>query len=271
MYKKGYITNHLLSAAGGTDNTQYSLSAGYFKQTTVMPGQAYSRYSLTGRLDQNIGERVRIGMSTQNSLNVSDGENANPMFQLLTLSPLYNAYNPDGSVYNLPATGSIDATTRNPLLLRNKDSWQQQRKRLRTFNALYGEVKIVDGLKYRINIGLDFFTDNYGHYYGSETPFQNGAANTAQVQNTFSSSYTVENLLMYEKTFAENHKLNVTGLFSTQQIETYDSTVQAQDLPADFTLYYNLGLANTTVVPNGSYARSGLISYMGRVNLFFQG
>jgi len=270
MYKKGYITNHSLSAAGGTDNTQYSLSAGYFKQTTVMPGQAYSRYSLTGRLDQNIGERVRIGMSTQNSLNVSDGENANPMFQLLTLSPLYNAYNPDGSVYKLPATGSIDATTRNPLLLRNKDSWQQQRKRLRTFNALYGEVKIVDGLKYRNNIGLDFFTDNYGHYYGSETPFQNGAANTAQVQNTFSSSYTVENLLMYEKTFAENHKLNVTGLFSTQQIETYGSTVQAQDLPADFTLYYNLGLANTTVVPNGSYAKSGLISYMGRVNYSFK-
>jgi TonB-linked SusC/RagA family outer membrane protein len=259
-----------LSAAGGTDDTQYSLSAGYFKQTTVMPGQAYSRYSLTGRLDQNIGQRVRVGMSTQNSVNVSDGENANPMFQLLTLSPLYNAYNADGSVYNLPATGSIDATTRNPLLLRNANSWQQQRKRLRTFNALYGEVKIVDGLKYRMNIGLDFFTDNYGHYYGSETPFQNGAANTAQVQNTFSSSYTIENLLLYEKTFAENHKLNFTGLFSTQQVETYGSTIQAQDLPADFTLYYNLGLANTTVVPNGSYAKSGLISYMGRLNYSFK-
>ena len=270
MYKKGYITNHSISAAGGTDDTQYSLSAGYFKQTTVMPGQAYARYSLTGRVDQNIGTRVKVGLSTQNSLNVNDGENANPMFQLLTLSPLYNAHNADGSIYNLPATGSIDATTRNPLLLRKTDSWQQQRKRLRTFNSLYGEVKIVDGLKYRVNIGLDFFTDNYGHYYGSETPFQNGAANTAQVGNTFSSSYTIENLLLYEKTFAENHKLNFTGLFSTQEVETFGSTIQAQDLPADFTLYYNLGLANTTVVPNGTYSKAGLVSYMGRVNYSFK-
>jgi TonB-linked SusC/RagA family outer membrane protein len=266
MFQKGYITNHSISAAGGTDDTQYSLSAGYFKQTTVMPGQAYTRYSLTGRIDQTIGSRVKVGLSTQNSINVNDGENANPMFQLLTMSPLYNAYNADGSIYNLPATGSIDATTRNPLLLRKEDTWQQQRRRLRTFNSLYGEVKILESLKYRANIGLDFFADNYGHYYGSETPFQNGAANTAQVQNTNSASYTIENLLIYDKTFAAKHRVNFTGLFSTQMVETYGSTIQAQDLPADFTLYYNLGLANTTVVPNGSYAKSGLISYMGRLN-----
>jgi TonB-dependent starch-binding outer membrane protein SusC len=152
------------------------------------------------------------------------------------------------------------------LLLRKNDLWQQQRRRLRTFNSLYGEVKIVDALKYRINVGLDFFADNYGHYYGAETPFQNGAANTAQVSNTNSASYTVENLLLYDKTFAAKHHVGFTGLFSTQMIETYGSTIQAQDLPADYTMYYNLGLANTTTVPNGNYAKSGLISYMGRLN-----
>ncbi len=270
MFKKGYITSHSIAASGGTDETKYSVSAGYFKQTTVMPGQDYARYSLSGRVDQNIGDRVKIGLSTQNSLNINDGENANPMFQLLTLSPSYNAYNADGSVYNLPATGSIDATTRNPLLLRNGDSWRQQRRRLRTFNALYGEVKIFDGLKYRINVGLDFSTDNYGAYYGSETPFQNGAANTATVTNQFASSYTVENLLLYDKTFADKHHINFTGLFSGQQIETYGSGMSAQDLPSDYTLYYNLGLANTPTGLSGNYAKSGLISYMARVNYSYE-
>jgi TonB-dependent starch-binding outer membrane protein SusC len=270
MFQKGYITNHSISAAGGTDDTQYALSAGYFKQTTVMPGQAYARYSLSGRIDQNIGKRVKIGLSTQNTLNINDGENANPMFQLLTLSPLYNAYNADGSVYGLPATGSIDAVTRNPLLLRNADSWQQQRRRLRTFNALYGEVKILEGLKYRINIGLDFFNDNYGHYYASETPFQNGAANTAQVNNGNSASYTVENLILYEKIFAAKHKVNFTGLFSGQDVESYTSQMSVQDLPANYTLYYNPGLANTVNSLNGNYQRSGLISYMGRLNYGYE-
>jgi TonB-linked SusC/RagA family outer membrane protein len=269
MYKKGYITSHNIGASGGTDETKYSISAGYFKQTTVMPGQDFARYSLSGRVDQNIGQRVKIGLSTLNSLNVNDGENANPMFQLLTLSPLYNAYNADGSVYNLPATGSIDATTRNPLLLRNGNSWRQQRRRLRTFNALYGEVKIFDGLKYRINVGLDFATDNYGTYYGSETPFQNGAANSASVTNQFSASYTVENLLTYDKTFADKHRINFTGLFSGQQVESYGSGMSAQDLPSDYTLFYNLGLANTQTGLSGNYAKSGLLSYMGRLNYGF--
>jgi TonB-linked SusC/RagA family outer membrane protein len=269
MYKNGYYTNHALSVAGGTDDTQYSVSAGYQKQTNEMPGQAFTRYSIGTRIDQKIGERVKVGLSSQNSVNVTDGENANPMFQLLTLSPLYNAYNADGSIYNLPATGSIDATTRNPLLLRNKDSWQQQRRRLRTFNALYGEVKITEGLRYRINVGLDYSNDNFGQYYGSETPFQNGGANAAFVSNSNSASYTIENLLFYEKTFSEVHKLNFTGLFSTQQVETYGSSISAQDLPADFTLYYNLGLATSTIVNQGTYSKSGLISYMGRVNYSF--
>lgn len=270
MYQKGYITNHSISASGGTDETTYSLSSGYFKQTTVMPGQAYARYSLAGRLDQNIGKRVKIGLSTMNTLNINDGENANPMFQLLTLSPLYNAYNADGTIYNLPAVGSIDATTRNPLLLRNKDSWAQQRRRMRTFNSLYGEYKILDGLKYRINIGLDFFNDNFGQYQGSETPFQNGATNTARVTNANSASYTVENLLLYEKTFATDHKINFTGLFSGQSVETFSSDMTANDLPSNAGLYYNLGLATVQVINNGNYAKSGLISYMGRLNYSYK-
>jgi TonB-dependent starch-binding outer membrane protein SusC len=272
MYKTGYYTSHSLNVSGGSDDTQYSVSGGYLKQSNEMPGQDFTRYSLSTRIDQKIGERFKVGVSSQNSVNVTNGENANPMFALLTLSPLYNAYNPDGSIYNLPATGSIDATTRNPLLLRNEGSWTQNRKRLRTFNSLYGEVKITEGLKYRVNVGLDYYTDTYGQYYGSETPFQNGGANSAQTQNATSSSYTVENLLTYEKIFAEKHKLNFTGLYSFQQVETYSSQVSAQDLPADFVQYYNLGLANSQTINDlgaNGYQKYGLISFMGRVNYSF--
>jgi TonB-dependent starch-binding outer membrane protein SusC len=276
MYKNGYITNHSIGVAGGTDQTQYSISGGYFKQTTVLPGQKFTRYSLNAVIDQKIGSRIKVGLNTMNSMNVSDGENANFMFQLLTLSPLYNAYNPDGTIYEQPAIGSVDPQTRNPLLVYRNDNWKQQRRRLRTFNSLYGEVKIVEGLKYRLNVGLDVFQDNYGEYYGSNTPFLNGSTNTAAVRNTNSTSYTAENLLIYEKTFAERHKLLFTGLFSVQENEDYQSAVNANTLPADYIFYYNLGLANSSDAtistnPNNNsfYRKSGLLSYMGRVNYGF--
>lgn len=276
MYKNGYISNHSIGAVGGTDQTQYSVSAGYFKQSTVLPGQKFTRYSVNATIDQKIGERIKIGLNTMNSMNINDGENANFMFQLLTLSPLYNARNPDGSIYEQPAIGSVDPQTRNPLLVNRDDNWKQQRRRLRTFNSLYGEVKIIEGLKYRLNVGLDVFQDNYGEYFGSNTPFLNGSTNTAAVRNTNSWSYTAENLLIYEKTFAERHKLLFTGLFSVQENEDYQSAMNAATLPADYMFYYNLGLANTSAAtistnPNNNsyYRKSGLLSYMGRVNYGF--
>lgn len=271
MYKQGYITNHSIGVAGGSDQTQYSVSGGYFKQTTVLPGQEFTRYSINAVVDQKIGERIKVGFNTMNSYNITDGESANFMFQLLTLSPLYNAYKPDGSINELPAIGSVDPQTRNPLLVNREDNWNQQRKRLRTFNSLYGEVKIAEGFRYRLNLGLDLFQDNYGDYYGSNTPFLNGSTNTAAVRNTNSWSYTAENLLLYDKTFNDRHKLGLTGLFSVQENEEYQSAAIANTLPADYVFYYNLGLATTSSVPlNDSYYRkSGLLSYMGRANYNF--
>jgi TonB-linked SusC/RagA family outer membrane protein len=266
IYKKGYITNHSLGFSGGTENTQYSFGAGYFKETTVLPGQAFSRYSLRATIDQTIGERIKIGVNSLNSVNITDGENANPMFQILTLSPLYKAYNDDGTVYELPATGSIDNLTRNPLLLNNEDLWKQQRRRLRTFNSLYGEINIVDGLKYRANIGLDYSTDEFGDYRGSNTPFLNGGVSTAQLRNETNWSYTLENLLLYEKTLSDKHKLNFTGLFSVQELENSHTTVNMQDVIANPVQFYNIGLANKFQDGTGSYQRWGLLSYMGRVN-----
>jgi TonB-linked SusC/RagA family outer membrane protein len=266
MYKDGFITNHDIGLSGGTEDTQYSLGAGYFKETTVLPGQAFTRYSLRGTIDQKIGDRVKIGLNTLNTLNITDGENVNPMFQIMTLSPLYRAYEADGTINQDPAFGSADPTTRNPLLLYNEDFWSQNRKRLRTFNSLYGEIKIIDGLRYRLNVGLDYFSDTFGQYYGTNTPMINGGVNTAQVRSETNWSYTLENLILFDKTLADNHKINFTGLFSVQELENSFNTTNAQDVAADYLQFYNFGLANTLASANGGYSKWGLLSYMGRVN-----
>jgi TonB-linked SusC/RagA family outer membrane protein len=270
MYKTGYITNHLIGAIGGTAETKVNLSAGYFKQTTVMPGQAFTRYSIQGVVDQKVGNRVKLGLSTKNQFNITDGESISTMFSLLTLSPLFNAYNPDGSINVYPAIGSPSPERINPLLVKDQSTWKEQRRRLRTFNTLYGEINIGKGLTYRANVGLDLSQDNYGSYSGSNTPFRSGGANGADVQNTNSWSYTVENLLTYDKTFGD-HKLLFTGLFSVQEAEDYRSAATSTSLPADYMYYYNLGLGTSSVpLTNNFYTKWGLLSYMGRINYAFQ-
>lgn len=270
MYKTGFITDHSIGVMGGSENTQANISAGYFKQTTVIPGQAFSRYSFQAVVDQKVGTRLKVGLSTKNQFNITDGEGISTMFSLLTLSPLFSAYNDDGTIKTLPAIGSPSPERINPLLVKDQSTWKEQRRRLRTFNSMYAEVNILEGLKYRINAGLDLWQDNYGNYSGSNTPFRSGGANGADVQNTNAYSYTIENVLTYDKSFGQ-HKLLFTGLFSVQETEEYRSASTSTSLPADYMYYYNLGLGTSSVpLTNNYYNKSGLLSYMGRVNYSFQ-
>ncbi|MDJ1501031.1 TonB-dependent receptor [Xanthocytophaga agilis] len=267
LYKNGKVMNHELSVGGGTENTQYSFGGGYYKETAVLPGQSFQRYSLRMTIDQKIGKRVKIGFNTMNTFGITDGESVGAMYSILSTSPLVPAYDANGAIINQPSYPREDQYS--PLLLNNKDSWAERRKRIRTFNSLYGEVEILEGLKYRLNIGLDYRQDQYGSYAGKFTPMNNGTTSTATVDNGSAYNYTIENLLTYDKTIAEKHRFGVTGLYSIQQSESNNTRISATDLVADYIQYYNLGLSNSTAIvssDNQGYSKRVILSYMGRIN-----
>ncbi|WP_158600235.1 SusC/RagA family TonB-linked outer membrane protein [Fibrisoma montanum] len=278
LYKKGFVTNNELSLSGGTDNTQYSFSGGYYKETGVITGQSFERFSLRTSIDTKIGNRVKVGLTNLSNLNYTRGEGVNPIYNTLRLSPLTSPYLPDGSPNLRPLQGTIDElSSMNPITLEDENAIVQRRRRITTFNSLYGEVQIIDGLKYRLNVGLDFRQENFGSYTGPNTIINPGSTlptqNSAAVQNGESYRYTIDNIVTYDKVLAEKHRLTFTGLYGVQQDRGFTNRVEATGLPADYIQYYNLNLASgTPVVPaggNNSFNRSGLVSIMARVNYVF--
>jgi len=267
MYKNAMVTNHDISISSGNEKGSYSFGGGFYKETTVLPGQDYIRYSLRTTIDQEIGKYIKVGLSSQNSYGITDGESASVMNNIITLSPLMPAYNDDGSIRKVPTEGHVD-TYYNPLLLNNEDLWSEQRKRFSTFNSVYGEIKFTPELRYRLNLGLSYYQENYGNFYGSDTPFKSGGVSSATVQNRHFTSWTAENLLYYDKTFAEKHRINATFMYSAEQSEFSQSQMDADDLTADYSLWYNLGLsdgAKTISQSNQNYYKRGLVSVMARV------
>ncbi|MFA0964970.1 SusC/RagA family TonB-linked outer membrane protein [Roseivirga sp. BDSF3-8] len=265
----GLINNHNLSVSGGSETTRYAVSAGYFNQTTVFPGQGFERYNAKLSLDQEVNDWLSIGISSLNSISYRDGESASPMFNILTLSPLYNPYNENGEINETPAVGSLDPNLVNPLTLYREDNWIEERRRIRTFNTGYLQIKLpVEGLSYKLNAGFDYSQDEYGAFYGAVTPMRNiDNGNAAYVRNSDRWSYTIENLINYERSFGD-HSLNFTGLYSVQEEEYNQSGVNAVGLLADDLLYYNLSLSANTTVPQDvfNYTRWGIMSFMARAN-----
>ena len=281
IYKDGKLMTHDLNLSGGTEATQYGIGASYLEQTGLLPGIGFKRFSLRASIDQKIGKRIKIGLNTMNSLTYTDGDGINPIYNILSLSPLVSPYNPDGSMNLQPLGGGNphqDVGVRlNPLTLRNKDVIKDQRRRLRTYNTLYAELEIIKGLKYRLNVELDFRQDAYGTYRGSNTiltsasstPF---ASNTASIANGEAWTYAIDHLLNYEKVLGVKHRINATALFGVQEDQSFTHQFNAVGIPADYLQFYNFNQATTVTVPaggNNSYVKSGLLSYMGRLNYSF--
>lgn len=267
MYDNAMVTNHDFAVASGGQKGAYTIGGGYLNESAVLPGQEYTRYSLRASVDQELGKYIKVGFGTQNAYAITDGESMSIMNNILTLSPLMPAYNPDGSIRIIPSEGHVD-TYYNPLLLNNEKAWGERRKRFSTYNSLYSEVKLTSWLKYRFNLGLNYYQENYGSYQGSVTPMRSGSVSTATVQNRHYTSWTAENLLYVDKIFAEKHRVNATLMYSAEQQEYNKGQMSAEDLTADYSLWYNLGLADGSKsirAADQDYWKRGLLSLMGRV------
>ena len=272
VYQTGISTNHQLGVSGGTENTQYALGAGYYQEKGVYPGQQFQRYSLKMSVDQRIGDFVKVGLSSLNTYTITKGESVNPMGQALRASPLVSPYDTSGKLINGFLPGSANQVW-NPLADFLPGASVENRNRLGTFNSAYLEVGPFDGLKYRFNAGAEIRSDIYGFFYGKNTTNNLGVSSSAENATTLSTSYTLENLLIYDKTIAKKHKINFTGLYSFQKYSTQNNTFNYTGLLSDAAQYYNPALGANFQATNTSATGSqnnllpwALISYMGRLN-----
>jgi len=273
LFQNGYVTNQDLGITGGSERGNYSVGFNYFKDQAVIPLQYYERYSVRTSLEQRIGKLFRVGLTTNNYYVNNHDQNLGP-YATLNLTPIINPRNPDGSwksTVNINTSGPQWAYTAHALKGLG-DKYIDLDRSYTTNNSVYGEIRIpgVEGLKYRINLGLYFHQDDYGTYTGtgvfSGTPT---AASSASDSNMKQVDYTVEHMLSYDRTFGK-HSISAVGLYSVEQNTKWSSSASASHLPADAFQFYNLSYvladqSGTATVGNGTYAQYGLLSYMGRI------
>lgn len=274
IYRNGFTNSQQLGVSGGTETTQYGLGLGYYKEAGIIPSQDFTRYTLRTTIDHRINKFLRIGVNSMNTLIYSNTPGGGGVpGGLVRLTPLAKPYNDDGTVNLFPAVGSLDAAVISPLtLLTKKDAIYSRTRRLRTFNSLYGEVQLAPGLRYRLNVGLDFSQQSGGDYNGPLTWTNNAtvqSSSNASISNVESWAYNIQHLLYYDKTFAQKHRIGFTGLFEVNKDHNQSSRFTVTGVPADYVRNSNFSLASGQPVsdPNNTgFSESGLLSYMGRLN-----
>ncbi|MGE4586078.1 MAG: TonB-dependent receptor [Mangrovibacterium sp.] len=271
LYRTAMVTSHDVGVSGGTEKASYNFGLGYYRDEAVLPCQDYNRYSMRASLDQEIGRYFRVGFVSNNSYSINNGSNLG-LYSTLSSSPIADPYNEDGTFKRTVKMPLDENWVYSEETVENLgDRWKDKSEAYSTYNTVYGEVNIpkVEGLKYRINLGLNYRSTDRGRYTG-EGVFSYNETNpsTATIDHSKTTSWVIENLLTYDRIFAEKHKVNFVAMYSAEETKYNSFSISAKDIPADAFQYYNLGQAEGEITINPDdqgYYQSGLKSCMGRV------
>lgn len=271
----GVTHDHTLSVSGGTQNVKAYGSFGYLKNEGTQIGQDYKRYSgkfsvdLTPTKWFSMGGSVNTTYGLQNyGFSTTNATGPGNIYAALQgMLPYAVPYDSTGKRILLPG-GDINIS--NPVDENNYNV--NLRKTLRVIGSVYAEAKILKGLRYRVNFGPDFQNYYNGRWMdvnsinrGGGNP---GSTNYAQLNQTSNVSWTLDNLVYYDKTFGNRHThdVGVTLLQTALYNKSETSSMFATKLPLPNQKWYALNAVSALDGFSTGLTENSLTSYMARVS-----
>jgi TonB-linked SusC/RagA family outer membrane protein len=270
--RQGSIQNYHLSVSGGSDNSNYSLSAGYFDQKGIVIKSQLKRYTLRANADFKVGRKFKTGTSLAVS-RIYEDPCGRGSFQRAYLTapflPVYDSTNLGGYAQPSALTTGISDYPNELANLMLQDNWNTT---TRLVFSLYGEYEIFRGLSYRLNLGG---AQNARRSYSYSQAYNNG--NDSKKYPTISDSYSngyklmIDNLLTYNNTFGR-HNLSVLLGHNAETNFGENIGVGVEDVAEYFTNVGNWayteredGTNNLPNISGGDGIDYRLISYFGRI------
>ncbi|WP_443939359.1 SusC/RagA family TonB-linked outer membrane protein [Pedobacter sp. MW01-1-1] len=273
----GVTQDHILSASGGTDKMKAYGSFGYLRQLGTQLGQDYNRYSSKISVDMNPVKWFRMGLNITATYGLqnygfSTGNATGPTSlygATQGMLPVAVPFDVNGNRINLPGG---DVNIQNPI---GEDQYNVNlNKVMRALGSFYAEVTLMEGLKYRVNFGPDFYNSYNGRYQDANSinrgAGQAGSTNYAQLNQSNRFSWTLDNLVYYDKTI-KKHNFGVTLLQSSSYFKQETSSMTGTKIPLANPLWYGLSGSNIPSLDAFStgLSKNTLVSYMARVNYTF--
>jgi TonB-linked SusC/RagA family outer membrane protein len=241
------------------------LGLGYYGEEGIQKTQAFERFNVKVGIDYKAAKWLTVG-GTMNGT-ISEQEYGSPLyFRAIGQIPLAQPYDANGNVILQPGGDALIFSPLNEI-----DDFVDDRRTSRFFGSYYAEAKIIEGLKYRINVGTDFRHYRRGQYQGAATSDRRGGTSWGNYDQNQRFSYVFDNLLYYDKTIGD-HSIGATLLFGVQQDRYEASAINVSNLPYESQLFYNLGSTNAAG-PDGfssDYSNRSIMYYMGRANYSFR-
>lgn len=266
IYRTAPVQNYSIGASGGSENLNYNFSLGYLDQDGIVKTTDYNRVSLRFKTDFTkgrfkIGESVILSKESTNALTGLGGQGGNAVTESVMMIPAFSIYNENAVGGYGGESGSV-LDVGNPVaalnLLNDKNDWYK------VLLNMYSEVKLMDGLKYKLNVGVTGteYKQNYTTQAYDVGTFYHNEYNRNFMQSGLTKYWQIENTLSYVKTINEKHSINAV-IGQTSYNENYSwFSASKEGMPDGI---WSMSAGTTNPASSSSSSENTMTSYLGRV------
>jgi len=267
--KTALVQDYNVSISGGSQAGNYFVSGGYFNNEGMMYGNSFDRY--TFRVNTNgtkgrfsFGQTFNFAQTDRDPLQTSSYID---IVRMVPTIPVYDPNNLGGFGYGSEANARTFGT--NPIAREEIEDTNTKIYRLR--GTFWGEAKITDFLKYKLNVGIDYLFDEYRYFRkeGNWTMNQEYRDPTGQKNRIKETTELIEHTLDFNKEFGR-HRIDAVAGLTYQHYYREDVGAQRLRFPllgGEYITVLNAGQTNQTNW--NSIGESALLSYLGRANYNF--
>ena len=286
MVDGGTIQNYSLSAEGGNDATNFHISGGYLKNEGILLTDEFERFNARINLNAKVNNRIEMGFAVNPGfskirnfpMRFHDQIRQSSWLPIYhtehTISLMNQTKYPDVVVGdyvwedhfdNMPSAANEIRTSGDPNPYQRVVERNFNQKNLNLLSNAYLTVNILEGLKFRTALAIEYRTTETENRTGIKAHKSPADAVTA-ISSFQNSHWVFENYFTYDKTLGD-HELNTVLGFSAEKSNNYNTSLAASGYLYDY--IPTISDANTITSGNTSRESSTLASFFGRINYAF--
>lgn len=262
IFRTAPIQNYNLSARGGSERMNYSLSFDYQQQEGIVRGSDYERFSV--RLNNEYQAHPNITFGHNISLVYDDRLNGpTAVNTALRSSPIAVPFDENGdfsaSTASLSSTGNIEAS----FFYNDNTSFSY-----RGTGNVYADVTFLKNFRFRTNFGLDL-SQSQGESFVpvfEVSPIQQNEDSRISINENRNRSWLWENTLNYQLDLGDHRLTALAGITSQEAFNEFLGAGRTNLIGEEEALQFINAGDETTAFANGGASEWSMLSYLFRAN-----
>ncbi|MBY5960247.1 SusC/RagA family TonB-linked outer membrane protein [Membranicola marinus] len=260
VLQKGIRQDYDFSISGGSPKIRYFWSAGYTDNEGYIKGDQFKAVRTRINVDADVSDFLKLSVNAHYSDRDKGFQEAS-LNSAITGSPYGQIYDDNG---NMLWYTHEEVVSGNPLIYY---TYRDLYDRVQTlFGNLAAEVKLPIDISYKISFVNRYSWNGRYLFDPIETPRGGSNVGYGQRQNNNIYEWQIDNIVNWQKTINENHRIDFTFLYNIEKYQRwYNNLSNTQFAPSDALSFHAIAAGvNPSINSDDDYSTGNAL--MGRVN-----